>query len=132
VKINFSLFSNKNKQAENSPDFWLAKDQVVNIQEPGQYRVVGWKKPLKDGAGTYLSCVFEKVGEAAEGQAPSYPQMPASQRPTHAGAGAGPTSYGRSQTTSPAAANARVQRPYPNNGTSPAATGSFDADALPF
>jgi hypothetical protein len=131
VKINFSLFSNKNKQAENSPDFWLAKDQVVNIQEPGQYRLVGWKKPTKDG-GSYLSCVLEKVADAVSEEEPHYLQAPASQRSQQVGGGPGPTSYGRSQTTSPAAANARVQRPYPNNGTTPRATTSFDADALPF
>lgn len=35
VKVSFLLFPNKNKAAENSPDFWLSKDAVVDITEPG-------------------------------------------------------------------------------------------------
>lgn len=68
MKLSFSLFPNKQKVNPKAPDYWMAQADVIEITEPGAYRLVSWQKPMKDGTRTYLSCSLEKV---AEGQAPS-------------------------------------------------------------
>lgn len=70
MKLNFSLFPNKNKTNLKSPDYWMAKDDVIEIREPGVYRLFQWTKPMKDGR-TYLSCSLEKTAELPAGAPPS-------------------------------------------------------------
>lgn len=126
MKFNFSLFPNKNKAVENSPDFWLAKGDLITITEPGTYRLVGWKKLGKDGVSPYLSCVLEAVEappEMRQQQAapPSFqPGRPYSQQ-------LGPGSYGRSPTMRPQEVARRTAQPMPPPTPPPQAM-----DDLPF
>jgi uncharacterized protein (DUF736 family) len=58
-KLGFSLFRN-DKKTGNQPDYRTPLKGVIQIDEPGEYKVAGWKKETKEGQ-SYLSCMLEKV-----------------------------------------------------------------------
>lgn len=70
-KLQFSLFRN-DKKTGNQPDYRTPLKGAFSIDEPGEYKVAGWKKETKDGQ-AYLSCVLEKV-EAGQSYGPTKEQ----------------------------------------------------------
>lgn len=60
---NFSIFKNDNKKKDTHPDYQLSAkigDEYVSIGG-------AWKKPTKDGEGTYLSCKLNDAYETRPG-----------------------------------------------------------------
>lgn len=81
--LSFSLFRN-DKKTGNQPDYRSPIKGVLVIEEPGEYKVAGWKKETKEGQ-PYLSCVLERVDPGTPSRAQNVAQIQATRQALEAG-----------------------------------------------